>query len=303
MVYPGMHRFLYGAGTIYVIITGKRPIMDGIREPAVSGTFYPSNPDVLRSDIDGYLSKAPDEKIPGSIAGLISPHAGYMYSGQTAAYGYKTLVGAHYDTVIIVGPSHQSFFVGVAAYDKGAFRTPLGLVPIDEELSGELIGRADIVHSDPRVHRGEHAIEVQLPFLQTVLGSFELVPLIMGTSQDPESSVQLATLIYDCIKDKGKRYLIMGSTDLSHYYPYDLAVEIDKAAIGLIKAFDVQGLIRDLPLEKYEACGAGPFISTMMVCEKLGAGHSKVLKYANSGDVTGDKSGVVGYVSCVFHGE
>ena len=184
--------FVYGAEIICVIITAKRLIMDGIREPAVSGTFYPSNPDVLRSDIDGYLSKVPDEKFPGNISGLISPHAGYMYSGQTAAYGYKALLGAHYDTVIVVAPSHQSFFLGTAVYDKGAFRTPLGLVPIDEELSDELIKKGEAVHADTRAHHGEHAIEVQLPFLQTVLGEFKLVPLIMGTSQDPDSSRQLA---------------------------------------------------------------------------------------------------------------
>jgi hypothetical protein len=277
--------------------------MDGIRAPAVSGTFYPSNPDVLRSDIDGYLSKVPNEKLPGNIAGLISPHAGYMYSGQTAAYGYKALSGALYDTVIVVAPSHQSFFLGTAVYDKGAYKTPLGLVPIDEELSDELIKREDAVHADARVHRGEHAIEVQLPFLQTVLGEFKLVPLIMGTSQDPDSSDQLARLIYDCIKDKDKRCLIIGSTDLSHYYPYDVAVEKDKAAVDLLEAFDVQGLIRGLARGKYEACGAGPLLAAMMVCERLGARRSKVLKYTNSGDVTGDMSGVVGYVSCVFHGE
>lgn len=277
--------------------------MDGIREPAVSGTFYPSNPDVLRSDLDGYLSKAPDEKLPGSISGLISPHAGYMYSGQTAAYGYKALSGAHYDTVIVIAPSHQSFFLGTAVYDKGAFRTPLGLVPIDEELSGEMIKKENGVHADTRAHRGEHAIEVQLPFLQTVLGEFKLVPLIMGTSQDPDSSEQLAGLIYDCIKDKDKRYLVVGSTDLSHYYPYDLAVQMDKAAVELLKAFDVEGLTRELAQGKYEACGAGPLIAAMMVCDRLGARRSKVLNYLNSGDVTGDMSGVVGYVSCVFHGE
>ena len=277
--------------------------MEGIREPAVSGTFYPRNPDVLRSDILGYLSKASNEKLPGGIAGLISPHAGYMYSGQTAAYGYKALTGAHFDTVIIVAPSHQSFFLGTAVFEKGAYRTPLGLVPIDEELSGGLIEKKSVVHGDARVHRGEHAIEVQLPFLQAVLGEFKLVPLIMGTSQDPQSSKDLARLIYDCIKDGGKRYLVIGSTDLSHYYPYDLAVEMDKAAIELLEAFDVEGLIRELARGKYEACGAGPLLAVMMVCEILGARQSKALNYTNSGDITGDLSSVVGYVSCAFYGE
>ena len=288
---------------IYVIIESKEWLMDGIREPAVSGTFYPSNPDVLRSDIEGYLSKALDQKIPGHIAGLISPHAGYMYSGQTAAYGYKALSGAHYDTVVVVAPSHQSFFVGAAVYDKGAFRTPLGLVPIDEELTADLIGKDGPVHADVRVHRGEHAVEVQIPFLQTVIGQFKVVPLIMGTSQDPVSSEELASLLYECVKDKDKKYLVVASTDLSHYYPYEHAVKMDKLTVELIEAFDVEGLVKGLARGKYEACGAGPLLTTMMVCEKLGAKQSKVLNYMNSGDVTGDMSGVVGYVSVVIHGE
>ena len=262
--------FVYGAELICVIIADKRRTMDGIREPAVSGTFYPSNPAVLQADIDGYLSKVPKETVTGSIAGSISPHAGYMYSGQTAAYGYKALIGARYDTVIVVAPSHQSFFLGTAVHDKGAYRTPLGLVPIDEELADELISKGDAVHADPRVHRGEHAIEVQLPFLQSVLGEFKIVPLIMGTSQDPDSSEQLARLIYDCIKDKEKRYLVLGSTDLSHYYPYDLAVEMDKAAIELLEAFDVEGLITGACQRKIRGVRRGPLLTAMMVCEKAG---------------------------------
>lgn len=277
--------------------------MDGIREPAVSGTFYPGNPEVLQIDVNGYLSKVSLQKPSGNIAGLISPHAGYMYSGQTAAYGYKALSGTSYDTVIILAPSHQSFFLGTAVQEKGGYRTPLGIVPIDEELAQELIGNGDTVHADPKAHRGEHAIEVQLPFLQTVLEGFKIVPLIMGTSQDPEASDHLASLVYTCLKGKNKKYLILGSTDLSHYYPYDLAVEMDKAALELLEAFDVEGMIRELARGKYEACGAGPIISTMMISRSLGADRAEVLNYMNSGDVTGDMDGVVGYVSCIFYGE
>ena len=277
--------------------------MDGIRESAVAGSFYPGNPEVLRIDVKGYLDKVSLQDAPGNIVGLISPHAGYMYSGQTAAYGYKALSGATYDTVVIVAPSHQSFFLGTAVQEKGAYRTPLGMVPIDEELAKELIGSGEVVHEDRRAHRGEHSIEVQLPFLQTVLTEFKMVPLIMGASQDPDASDRLANAIYQCVKDKDKRYLILGSTDLSHYYPYSLAVEMDRAAIGLLEAFDVEGMIRELGRGKYEACGAGPIISTMIVSKMLGARHARALKYMNSGDVTGDMDSVVGYVSCVFYGE
>ena len=195
--------------------------MGEIREAAVSGTFYPGNPDALRADIEGYLSKVPPARVAGEIVGLVSPHAGYMYSGQTAAYGYKALAGSRYDTVIILAPSHRSFFLGAAVQPEGAYRTPLGIVPIDEGLARALMGDGDMVHGDSPMHQGEHAIEVQLPFLQSVLPPFKIVPLIMGNGQDPQSSLQLSALIHGAIREREGRYLIVGSTDLSHYYPYD----------------------------------------------------------------------------------
>jgi MEMO1 family protein len=274
--------------------------MSTIREPSVSGTFYPANPDILRADIDGYLKKVSLDSPPGDVFGLIAPHAGYMYSGQTAAYAYKALSGVHYDTVIILAPSHQSFFFGAAVQDKGGYKTPLGVAPIDEELADRLIAKGELVHGDPRMHRGEHSIEVQVPFLQTVLDDFKIVPLILGMSQDADSAERLGDLIYECLDDRSKKYLIVGSTDLSHYYPYDLAKELDQSAIELIRKFDIKGLKVELARGKYEACGAGSIIAAMVVSQKLGATRSSVLDYKNSGDVTGDMSGVVGYVSCVF---
>jgi MEMO1 family protein len=274
--------------------------MSTIREPSVSGTFYPGNPEILKADIEGYLKKASIGDQAGAVFGLISPHAGYMYSGPTAAHGYKALSGAHYDTVIIVAPSHQSFFYGAAVQDTGGYKTPLGIVSIDEDLAGRLIAKGDLVHADPRMHRGEHSIEVQIPFLQTVLDDFKIVPLIMGMSQDTDSSEQLGNLIYDSLGDRSKKCLIVGSTDLSHYYPYDLAKELDTAAIELIRGFDIEGLGRELARGKYEACGAGSIITAMVVSQRLGATQGRVFDYKNSGDVTGDMSNVVGYVSCVF---
>ena len=277
--------------------------MSQIREPSVSGSFYPSNPDVLRADIAGYLTKVPAQEVAGDIRGLVSPHAGYMYSGPTAAYGYKALSGRHFDTVIIFAPSHQSFFVGAAVQETGGYRTPLGVVEIDEALAGELAKSEDMVHVDPKLHRKEHAIEVQIPFLQCVLADFRIVPLIMGTAQDPQSSLELGGLVYDTIKNREGSYLILGSSDLSHYYPYGFAVEMDRVATGFLEKFDVEGMSRDLVTGRYEACGAGAILATMEVCRKLGAARSKVLHYENSGDVTGDRNAVVGYVSCVFYGE
>ena len=275
--------------------------MSEIREPSVSGSFYPSNPDVLRADIEGYLAKVPAQDVAGDIRGLVLPHAGYMYSGPTAAYGYKALSGRHYDTVIILAPSHQSFFVGAAVQEAGGYRTPLGVVEIDEALARELSRSEDVVHVDPKMHRREHAIEVQIPFLQCVLSDFRIVPLIMGTAQDPQGSLELGALIYDTIKNREGSCLILGSSDLSHYYPYGFAVGMDKVAIGLLERFDLEGMSRGLVTGEYEACGAGAILATMDVCKKLGASRSKVLHYENSGDVTGDRNEVVGYASCVFY--
>ncbi|MGD0229786.1 MAG: AmmeMemoRadiSam system protein B [Syntrophorhabdales bacterium] len=276
--------------------------MGDIREPYVSGTFYPRNPNVLRADIEGFLGKAPPCNVAGDIRGLISPHAGYMYSGQTAAHGYKAISGRHYDTVIILAPSHRSFFLGAAVQEKGAYRTPLGLVDIDEGLAGDLLKSTDMFHADPALHRQEHSLEVQLPFLQSVLRDFRILPLIMGSAQDPDSSLEMGGLIYEAIRNREGSYLIVGSSDLSHYYPYGLAVQMDKFAIGLIERFDLKGMSRELTGGKYEACGAGAILATMSVSEKLGAREVKVLDYKNSGDVSGEMSGVVGYVSCVFYG-
>ncbi len=274
--------------------------MGSIREPSVSGTFYPANPDILRADIEGYLKKASLDSEPGMVFGVVSPHAGYMYSGPTAAHGYKALSGAHYDTVVIVAPSHQSFFYGASVQEKGAYRTPLGTVAIDEELAGRMIAKGDLVQGDVKAHRGEHAVEVQIPFLQVVLNDFRIVPVIMGMSQDTDSAEKLGSLIYESMDDAGKRYLVVGSSDLSHYYPYELAKELDNAAIDLMRDFDIEGLGRELARGKYEACGAGAIIAAMVVSRKLGATAAHVLDYKNSGDVTGDTSNVVGYVSCVF---
>jgi hypothetical protein len=276
--------------------------MGEIREPAVAGTFYPRNPEVLKADIEGYLAEVPPAEIVGDIRGLISPHAGYMYSGPTAAYGYRALSGRGYDTVIILAPSHRSFFIGAAVQGTGAYKTPLGLVDIDADLADALIKTGDLVHEDAKMHRGEHSIEVQIPFLQCVLRDFRIVPLIMGSAQDPRGSIELGELIYKTIEDREGRYLILGSTDLSHYYPYGLAVTLDKAAIAMIERFDLKGLADGLTRQKYEACGAGAILAVMTVCEGLGATQARALHYANSGDVTGDMSGVVGYVSCVIYG-
>ena len=271
-----------------------------IREPAVSGTFYPGNPRALASEIEEHIGRASVEPIEGDILGLISPHAGYIYSGPVAAHGYKTLLGRTYDTVIILAPSHRQYFEGAAVQKHGGYKTPLGVVPVDEAFASKLLARLPEVQDNARAHEGEHSLEVQIPFLQFVLKEFRLLPLIMG-AYDTNTCEELASALFDVIKSKTEQYVVVGSTDLSHYYPYRHAVELDGRIVERLNAFDVKGLREDLEDDRCEACGAGPVITTMLLSRKMGANASRVVKYANSGDTAGDKGAVVGYVSCVFY--
>jgi len=200
--------------------------MSYIREPAVSGAFYPDNPDILTRNIEAYLKNAGPVPLDGEIVGLIAPHAGYIYSGQVAAFGYKAVIGLSFDTVIIIAPSHRGRFGGVAVLENGGYRTPLGTAPVDEELTRELVNTNSVIMPNVDAHRGEHSLEVQIPFLQVVLKDLRIVPLIMG-SQEPALCEALADCLHQAIKKTKKKALLVGSTDLSHYYPYSEAIELD----------------------------------------------------------------------------
>lgn len=270
-----------------------------VREPSVSGMFYPDDPMVLREDIGNYLKAAEIKPPPEGIRAVISPHAGYIYSGPVAAYGYKAVSRYNFDTVVILAPSHRAYFQGFAIWDEGIFKTPLGNITIDAESANVLLRSHGVFRANKDVHKGEHSLEVQLPFLQYIFKDFLLLPLLVGAANEGMYQ-DAAKALARVINASERHFLIVASTDLSHYYPYDAAVKIDTVTIGHIKNFDIAGMVRDTRSEKAQACGAGPMITTMMAAEKLGAHSSSVLKYANSGDITGDRSGVVGYVSAIL---
>ena len=278
---------------------GKEMGMKEIREPAVAGAFYPDKPEVLSRDVKKYLENSKKEKIEGDIVALISPHAGYMYSGQVAAHAYKLVEGRTFDSVVVVAPSHRVLFKGASLYDRGGYRTPLGVVPIDTELSRKMMERRKEIQFLPEAHSQEHSLEVQIPFLQVVLKTFNLIPIVMEPYWSWETCQSVASAIAETVK--GKRVLLVASTDLSHFYTYNIAVELDKIFLNHIERFDVEGLNRDLKNNRTEACGGGPVVTIMLAAKMLGANHGKVLKYANSGDVTGDRSRVVGYAAAVFY--
>ncbi len=270
------------------------------RRPVVAGAFYPGDPVLLARDVDGYLSEIVQEPVGGEIVGIISPHAGYVYSGGVAAHAYATLEGLLFDTVIVVAPSHRHGFGGSSIYGGDGYETPLGVVAIDRELSDAIAGSSDAFRHVPEAHASEHSLEVQVPFLQRSLTAFEMVAIVMGDQR--ETGVRgLASAIMEAVRAfPEKRVLLVASTDLSHYHGQPEALELDRNVIERIEAFDVNGLLSDLASGKCEACGGGPTAVVMLVAREFGANEAKVMKYATSGDVTGDMSQVVGYLSAVL---
>ncbi len=273
--------------------------MKEIREPALAGSWYPKDPEILSREVKRYLENAKKERVEGEIVALVSPHAGYVYSGQVAAYAYKLVEGMAFDDVIVVGPSHRFAFKGASLWNQGGFRTPLGVVPVDAGLSRKLMEKWKEIRFIPEAHHHENSLELQIPFLQTALKSFKLVPIAMEPDWGWETCQYLASAIADTVK--GKKVLLVASTDLSHYHSSREAVEMDRVVLNDIERFDVEGLNRDLKSSRAEACGGGPVVTIMLAAKALGADKGRVLKYLNSGDVTGDRSRVVGYTACVFY--
>jgi len=269
-----------------------------VRQPVVAGSFYTADPKALSSEIRIYLGNVASEELAERPIGLISPHAGYTYSGQVAAYAYKQVEGINYDAVVVIAPSHQAYFPGASVDNIEGYRTPLGLVPVETELSQQIIEESDIISHYPQAHAQEHSLEVQLPFLQEVLREFKLIPVIMG-DQDINTCEKVAEAIFNVIKDRD--ILIVASSDLSHYHPDDEAKLLDQKVIDRINSYDTRGLESDLNLHKTEACGGGPIITAMLIGQHLGANRAKVIHYANSGDATGDYSGVVGYAAGIIY--
>jgi len=271
--------------------------MDALRKSVIAGSWYPGNPSVLRRDIEGFLNLVPDTEIAGEVVAIIAPHAGYIYSGQIAAYAYKRICGNNYDAVIVVGPSHRVAFPGVSIFGSGGYETPLGIVPVDEELARQIKKNSKLVSDIPAAHVQEHSLEIQLPFLQYVLGNFSFVPLVMG-DQGADACQDLARAIYAAVQ--GRKILIVGSSDLSHFHSYNEASSLDSVALRHLKDSDAAGLLSSLENGTTEACGGGPMAVAMLVASMMGATEARVLKYANSGDITGDKSSVVGYAAAVY---
>jgi MEMO1 family protein len=269
-----------------------------VRKSVVAGSWYPGNPETLKKDIFRYINNAQVPEISDKPVSVISPHAGYIYSGHVAAYAYKTLQNRAYSTVVVISPSHRGYFPYVSVWPKGAYETPFGLIEVDEEFCDKLLS-SGYIQDNQAPHTAEHALEIQLPFLQYTLQSFKLCPLIMGT-QDLTLCESLADSLHKSIKDPDDT-LIVASTDLSHFHSSHKAEEMDKKIYDRIEAFDISGLSLDLERSYSEACGGGPILASLLYGKKISRTHAKVLKYAHSGHITGDNSSVVGYLAAVVY--
>jgi AmmeMemoRadiSam system protein B/AmmeMemoRadiSam system protein A len=270
-----------------------------VKEPNVAGAFYPEDPKELKGLIAKYMADAEAPTMTGTPAVLVVPHAGYIYSGPVAAYGFKTLSGMDFKTVVILAASHFFPYRGASIYSEGFFKTPLGAIEIDEELARSILSQdPELLSFEPDVFEQEHSIEVELPFLQSSLApGFKIVPVLLG-DMNYEECAKFAGYLVQAIKEKD--ILVLVSTDLSHYKPYAQALDYDSQTLGYVKNNDAKGLWDVVADTGWNVCGAKPLVTGMLYAKGQGAQKVSILKYANSGDTAGDKSRVVGYMSVLI---
>lgn len=270
-----------------------------IRKAQVAGSFYSNNKETLERDVAVFLENSHPVEIVSRVYGLVAPHAGYMYSGGVAARAYRQVVDRDFDVVVVISPSHKIYFEEISVYNGVAYESPLGQVKVHQELAKKLASlHPNIIYSDLGHAIDEHALEVHLPFLQQVFYDFKLLPIVMG-DQKPENVQALADSLAKLLQDQTA--LIIASSDLSHFHSYDKAKLLDNVVVENIGNYDYDKLAEDLKKGNCEMCGGGPVMATMKACEKLGANKSKVLLYRNSGDVSGEREQVVGYLAALLY--
>ncbi|MBM2818606.1 MAG: hypothetical protein HW410_288 [Nitrosarchaeum sp.] len=274
-----------------------------IRTPAVAGMFYSSEKKELKKIIrECFLHKFGPGMIPPSktrkkIFGVICPHAGYMYSGPIACHSFYAISSEIPELFIIVGPNHWGIGSSVATMKDCKWNTPLGDVEVDSEAVEEILHLSEIIEIDSLAHTREHSLEVQIPILQEVYSDFKILPISL-INQNKDTSEEIGQAMAK-IAEK-KNVMIIGSSDFTHYEQNEFAHEQDMALIEPILELNVENFYRVLEDRNVSACGYGAIASTMIACKKLGATKGELLKYATSGDMTGDKNSVVGYGSIVF---
>lgn len=276
-----------------------------IRPPVVAGAFYPADKEDLEKQLGSFLTKAQKTEEKEKLRILIVPHAGYDYSGPTAAWGFKQLENQEYNKIIILGVSHRVYFSHAAVYHSGGWQTPLGQIEIDEALASALINQSEDIKADLQAHGQEHSLEVEIPFIQYLLKNFKIVPVLLGQIND-ELRENLSQTIADNFDEQT---LLVVSTDLSHYPPYETAKRVDHLTIDAILSGEINKLeqvVRENEAKEGVdtcACGADAVKTAMLTARKLSLASIKLLHYSNSGDTGGDQSRVVGYAAIGFYGK
>ncbi len=263
-----------------------------MKQPNVAGTFYPERATRLKALVDDIL-KSIDSPVKKGVWGLIVPHAGYVYSGKIAGQAYHQATANKYSRVVILAPSHFHSFSGVATYSGRGFSSPLGDVSVDVPVLVDLVA-SNVVHYNDEAFTKEHSLEVQLPFVQEVIGAAPLVPLMMGAAD-----VSVAKSLSVELKKYLENTLIIASTDMAHYNQSSINDAKDQQTISLIEAGDVQALYKSVISGESELCGLGPVMTMMFLAQELGS-KIDILSHSNSGNITGDYGAVVGYLAAAY---
>jgi len=274
-----------------------------VRPSAVAGSWYPATGAHLSEAVDAHVASVTLDGARACPRAVIAPHAGLLYSGPVAAYAYSLVRRCQYAAVVLVGPSHFVGFQGVSIWPRGAWDTPLGEVQVADGLAGALAAESREIVEHPAAHGREHSLEMQLPFVARLLPGVPIVPLVMGYQQRG-TAMALGDALARAITSYRARHpgdvLIVASSDLSHYEDAATASRLDADVLRHVEALDADGLMEALEREPRHACGGGPMVSVLRAAVQLGGTHARVLRYADSGDVSGDKSSVVGYMAAAI---
>lgn len=265
-----------------------------IRPAAVAGRFYPSDPRELSRQVDAYTKDGGEKK---SAIGCVVPHAGYMYSGHVAGAVYRVLQLPR--RILLLGPRHFPRGEALAILSEGAWNTPLGDAKIDAELAAELARAFPRLREDEVAHSVEHSLEVQIPFLQRLAGSFSFVPIVLGIDRYPVLE-ELGCAVAHVVAAQKKPVLLVASSDMNHYESDEITRIKDHQAIDQILALDPRGLYDTVRAKAISMCGYAPTVVMLTAARALGATSAELVRYATSGDITGDRDEVVGYAGLII---
>lgn len=270
-----------------------------IRKPVWAGAFYDGNKDALSARIDAYLKNVKEQAaLTQDVKALICPHAGYVYSGPTAAYAFRLVQGKTYDTVVIIGTSHQYGFDGCSIYPRGGYETPLGVAAVDEELASRIAKSSGFSYV-PEAHAKEHSVEVQVPFIQETLPDAKVVPIVMGYPSR-RTVYALGNALGEALRSAEKKILIVASTDMSHYLSKEDANAVDSRTISLIQKLNTGAVIDKVGAGENIMCGGGGVAAAILAVKKKGKPRVEVLHYTDSSETSGDSEHVVGYLAAAI---